>query len=164
MVILSDNTFHTWLQLSNCVCLKGLPTKYRSYLLKLISNYDHFLTVSNRGYGCCYVLSLNFTRSFENAFCKCSRALNILFLFETSDFWWMPSFSAYRATLNELKQKTDINLKKVDKRSITADVEKNDRIREGKNRNWRPQQLQASRKLMVKETHITLSNNGNAPW
>ena len=60
-------------------------------------------------------------------------------------------FSAYRATFNELKQKTDINLKKVDKWSITADVEKNDRIREGKNPNSRPQQLQASRKLMMKE-------------
>ena len=33
----SDNTFHTWLQLSSCICLNSLPTKYHSYLLKLIS-------------------------------------------------------------------------------------------------------------------------------
>ena len=50
----SDNTFHTWLQLSS-VCINSLPTKYRLYLLKLISIFGHFLTVNNRPYGRCYV-------------------------------------------------------------------------------------------------------------
>ena len=32
----SDNAFHTWLQLSSCIFLNGLPTKYHLiYLLKL---------------------------------------------------------------------------------------------------------------------------------
>ena len=67
----------------------------RAYLLKLINIYGHFLTVNNRRYGRCdvknlyrCVLSLNFTlthleansaRSFQNAFYKYSRALNIMF-------------------------------------------------------------------------------------
>ena len=51
----SDSTFHTSLQLSSCVCLNSLPTKYCLYLLKLISIFGHFLTVNNRRYGRCYV-------------------------------------------------------------------------------------------------------------
>ena len=51
----SGNTFHTSLQLSSCVCLNSLPTKYRLYLLKLVSIFGHFLTVNNRRYGHCYV-------------------------------------------------------------------------------------------------------------
>ena len=54
--------------LSSCVCLNGLSTKYRSYLLKLVYICGHFLTVNNRRYGrCCVnksylcVLFLNFT-------------------------------------------------------------------------------------------------------
>ena len=50
------------------LCLNSLPTKYPSYLLKLIYIYGHFLTVNNRRYDRCYVknlyhnaLSLNFT-------------------------------------------------------------------------------------------------------
>ena len=69
--------------------------KYHSYLLKLIFICGHFLTVNNRRYGRCYVkyiiplctflgfythLEGNSVRWFENAFCKCSRALNIMFL------------------------------------------------------------------------------------
>ena len=95
-----------WLQLSSCVCLNSPCTKCRSYLLKLISIWGHFLTVNNRRYGRCYVkyiiplctflefythLEGNSARSFENAFRKCSRALNMMFL-KTSCFWWMSSF------------------------------------------------------------------------
>ena len=104
----SDSTFHTWLQLWSCICLNSLPTKYclPVYLLKLISIFGHFLTVNNRRYGRCYVkifitpctflefytqLEANSVKSFRNAFCKCSRALDIMFL-KTSYFWWMSSF------------------------------------------------------------------------
>ena len=72
----------------------SLLTKYRSYLLKLISIFGHFLTVNNRRYGrsryvkkvppCSFHefythLETNSARSFQNAFYKCSRALNIVF-------------------------------------------------------------------------------------
>ena len=102
----SDSTFHTWLQLSSCVGLNSIPTKYCLYLLKLISIFGHFLTVNNRRYGrCCekFIIPLctflefytqleaNSAKSFQNAFCKCSRALNIMFL-KTSYFWRMSSF------------------------------------------------------------------------
>ena len=43
------------MQLSSCVCLNSPCTKYRSYLLKLISICGHFLTVNNPRYGRCYV-------------------------------------------------------------------------------------------------------------
>ena len=42
----------------------------------------------------CTHLEANSARSFENAFYKCLRALNIIFL-KTSNFWWMSSFLAY---------------------------------------------------------------------
>ena len=109
----SDSTFHTWLQLWSCICLNSLPTKYSLYLLKLISIFGHFLTVNNRRYGRCYVkmfippctflefytqLEANSVKSFRNAFCKCSMALDIMFL-KTSYFGECRHFSAYRATL-----------------------------------------------------------------
>ena len=65
------------------------------YLLKLISICGHFQTVNNRRYGRCHIkyiiplctflefyahLEGNSARLFENAFCKCSRALNVMFL------------------------------------------------------------------------------------
>ena len=51
----SVSTFHMWLPLlSCCVCLHSLPTKYHSYLLKLISICGNFLTDNHR-YDCCYV-------------------------------------------------------------------------------------------------------------
>ena len=80
----SDSTFHRWLQLSSCVCLNSIPTKYCLYLLKLISIFGHFLTVNNRRYGRCYVkfiiplctflefytqVEANSAKSFQNAFC-----------------------------------------------------------------------------------------------
>ena len=113
----SDNTFHTSLQLSSCVCLNGLPTKYRLYLLKLVSIFGHFLTVNNRRYGRCYVKKIipltvyfpwilhsteaNSARSFQNAFCKCSRALNIIFL-KPLYFWWISSFFSLSSHLNSM--------------------------------------------------------------
>ena len=110
----SDSTFHTWLQLWSCICLNSLPTKCCLYLLKLISIFGHFLTVNNRRYGRCYVkifispctflefytqLEANSAKSFRNAFCKCSRALDIMFL-KTSYFWWMSSFFSLSSHLN----------------------------------------------------------------
>ena len=88
----------------------SLPTKYCLYLLKLISIFGHFLTVNNRRYGHCYIkfiislctflelytqLEANSAKWFQNASCKCSRALSIMFL-KTS------YFSAYRATLSPI--------------------------------------------------------------
>ena len=116
----SDSTFHTWLQLSSsCVCLNSPCTKYRSYLLKLISICGHFLTVNNHHYDRCYVqyivplrtflefythLEGNSARSFENAFLKCSRALNMMFS-KTSCFWWM---SLFLRLLSHLKFRSSI--------------------------------------------------------
>ena len=69
--------------------------------MKLISIFGHFLTVNNRRYGRCYVkaiiplctflefythLGANSAKSFQSTFCKCSKALNIMFL-KTSYFW-----------------------------------------------------------------------------
>ena len=45
-------------------------------------------------------LSLNQAKSFQNAFCKCSRVLNIMFL-NTSYFWWMSSFFSLSSQLKE---------------------------------------------------------------
>ena len=96
------------------VSTDSIPTKYRLYLLKLISIFGHFLTVNNRRYGRCYVkifippctflefyaqLEANSAKSFQNAFCKCSRALDIMFL-KTSYFWWMSSFFSLSSHLN----------------------------------------------------------------
>ena len=96
----SDNTFHTWLQLSS-VCINNRPTKYRLYLLKLISIFGHFSTVNNRPYGRCYVKEIiplfsflwishlcrgKFSKIGSKCFFKCSRALNSMFL-KTSYFW-----------------------------------------------------------------------------
>ena len=117
-----DSTFHTWLQLSSSVCLSSFPTKYRSYLLKLISIFGHFLTINNgewppRSCGRCYVNQItllctflefftnreaNSARSFQNAFCNCSRALNII-LKKTSYFWWMSSFFSLSSPLNFIR-------------------------------------------------------------
>ena len=84
--------------ISSDKCINSFPTKYRSYLLKLISIFGHFLTVNNRRYGRCYVKKLNHcvlythleansARSFQDAFYMCSGALNIMFLFlKTSCF------------------------------------------------------------------------------
>ena len=105
-VMVIQATLNTGLQLSSCVCLNGLPTKYLLYLLKLISIFGHFLIVNNCRYGRCHIkniiplytfpefytqLEANSERSFQNAFCKCSRALTIMFL-KTSYFWWIVSF------------------------------------------------------------------------
>ena len=38
-----------------------------------------------------FYVEANSARSFQNAFCKCSRALTIMFL-KTSYFWWIVSF------------------------------------------------------------------------
>ena len=100
----SDSTFHAWLQLSRCACLNSLSTKYGSYLLRLICNcvsvsdckqpsqspwlpvktyiplysfLDEFYTH----------LEAHSARSFQNAFHKCSRTLNIFFKY----FLWMSS-------------------------------------------------------------------------
>ena len=105
-----------------CICLNSLPTKYCWYLLKLISIFGHFLTVNNRRYGCCYVkifippctflefytqLEANSAKSFRNAFCKCSRALDIMFL-KTSYFWWMSSFFSLSSHLkNKIRNQTN---------------------------------------------------------
>ena len=83
-------------------------------LLKLIAICGHFLTVNNRRYGRCYVkkyippctflefythLEADSARSFQNAFYKCSRALNIVFS-KTSYIWWMSSFFSLSSHLN----------------------------------------------------------------
>ena len=75
--------------------LNSLPSKYCLYLLKLMSIFGHFLTVNNRRYGHCYVkiiiplctflefytqVEANSAKLFQNAFCKCSRALDTRFL------------------------------------------------------------------------------------
>ena len=71
-------------------------------LLKLIYICGHFLTVNNHRYSCCYVkkfiplctltefhtgLKANSARSFQNAFYKCSRALNMIYIFLTMAFF-----------------------------------------------------------------------------
>ena len=83
--------------------------------MKLISIFGHFLTVNNRRYARCYEkiiiplctslefythLGANSAKSFQNDFCKCSRALNIMFL-NTSYFWWMSSFFSLSSHLKE---------------------------------------------------------------
>ena len=78
-------------------------------LLNLIYICGHFLTVNILCYGRSYVkeflplctflefythLEPNSARSFQNAFYKCSRALNIMFFFNFKKmyFWWTSSF------------------------------------------------------------------------
>ena len=66
-----------------------------SFLQSIVRICGHFLIINNRRYGLCYVnifislctflefnihLEANSARSFQNAFYKCSGALNIVFL------------------------------------------------------------------------------------
>ena len=83
------------------VSTDSIPTKYRLYLLKLISIFGHFLTVNNRPYGRCYVeiimplctfpefythLEAKSAKSFQNAFLQVFKGFkyyiskNIVFL------------------------------------------------------------------------------------
>ena len=79
--------------------------------MKLISIFGHFLTVSNRHYGRCYVkiiiplctflefythLEANSAKSFQSAFCK-----GFKYFLKTSYFWWMSSFFSLSSHLNQ---------------------------------------------------------------
>ena len=68
MVFQTEVFTRTWLQFSSCVCLNSLPTKYRSYLLKLISILGPFLTVSNLRHGRCYVKKIKLPCTFLESY------------------------------------------------------------------------------------------------
>ena len=88
--------------------------EYRSYLWKMVYSWGHFLTVNNRRYGRCYVKKilplctflqfythLNWARSFQNAFYKCSLALNIFCFLKYCIFDECRHFSSCLATLTK---------------------------------------------------------------
>ena len=98
----------------SCVCLNSLSTKYRSYLLKLISTYGHFLTVNNRRYGRCYEKNnttvyvpwiLHSSRSkFSKIVWKCFlqvfKGFKYYVFKSILHFWWISSHFSLSSPLN----------------------------------------------------------------